>query len=33
MTFLQKGWTDGLMKDYFLDAWNLCDILGIIFFL
>jgi hypothetical protein len=33
MTILQKGWIDGLMKDYFLDAWNLCDILGSIFFL
>ena len=33
MAILQQGWMDGMLKDYFLDPWNLCDILGSVFFM
>jgi len=29
----KKGWVVGLLKDYLLDFWNICDILGSVLFM
>ena len=33
MATKQKGWVDGLLKDYLMDFWNICDILGSVLFM